>query len=68
MLLSSVTKFHKILIITIRLSEHISCEMMNFHIQKAIFAEEMFILKQCDQVHKILIKVFYLESGFCIKW
>ena len=63
MSLISVTKFHKILITTIRLSEHISCEVLNFHIQKAIFTEGKFILKQCDQVHKILIKVLYLESG-----
>ena len=41
MVLNNVTKFHKILIKTIRLSEKTSFKTVNFHKQRAITAERM---------------------------
>ena len=41
MVVNNVTKFHKILIKTIRLRERTSFKMVNFHKQKAITAESM---------------------------
>ena len=39
--LNNVTKFHKILIKTIRLREQTSFQMVNFHKQRAITTENM---------------------------
>ena len=41
MILNNVTKFHKILIKSIRLRERTSFQMVNFHIQRAITTEGM---------------------------
>ena len=41
MILNNVTKFHKILIKTIRLSERTSFQTVNFHKQRAITTESM---------------------------
>ena len=41
MVLNNVTKFHKILIKTIRLRERKSFKTVNFHKQRAITAESM---------------------------
>ena len=41
MVLNNVTKFHKILVKTIRLRERTSFKMVNFRKQRAITAESM---------------------------
>ena len=41
MLLNNVTKFHKILIKTIRIREQTSFKTVNFHKQRAITAKSM---------------------------
>ena len=70
MVLNNVTKFHKILIKTIRLREQTSFQMVNFHKQRAITTERMvrygpitiielediMVLNNVTKFHKILIK------------
>ena len=69
MVLNNVTKFHKILIKTIRLRERTSFKMVNFHKQRSITAESMvrygplsnlkkdiMVLNNVTKFHKILIK------------
>ena len=62
MVLNNVTKFHKILIINIRLRERTSFQMVNFQKQRAITTESLvrygplsnvkrqYGTKQCNQV------------------
>ena len=68
MVLNNVTKFHKILIKTIRFRERTWFQMVNFHKQRAITPEGMVqnrplsnlkkdimvLNKQCDQISQIL--------------
>ena len=76
MVLNNVTKFHKILIKNIRVRERTSFQMVNFPKQRAIttenmvrygplwnFEEEIMVLNNVTKFHKILIKIFELESG-----
>ena len=68
MVLNNVTRFHKILIKTIRLRERTSFKTVNFHKQMAITTEsgaiwtiikheeEIMVLNNVTKFHKILIK------------
>ena len=74
MVLNNVTKFHKILTKNIRVRERTSFKTVNFHKQRAItlesaiwtiieLEEDIMILNNVTKFHKILIKIFKLESG-----
>ena len=64
MVLNNVTKFHKILIKTIRLRVQTSFKTVNFHKQRAIaaeltiieFEEDIMVLNNVTMFHKILKK------------
>ena len=75
MVLNNVTKFHKILIKSIRLREGTSFKTLNFHKQRAITAESMvrlwtiiklekdiMVLNNVTRFHKILIKNIRLRE------
>ena len=62
MLLNNVTKFHKILIKNIRVREHTSFKMVNFHKQRAITTESV-----VTKFHKILIKTIRLRKRTSFK-
>ena len=75
MVLNNVTKFHKILIKTIRLRERTSFKTANFHKQRAITAdsmvrygplsslkEDIMVLNNMTKFHKILIKSIRLRE------
>ena len=59
-----MTKFHKILIKSIRLRERTSFQMVNFHKQRVIttewtineLEEDIMVLNNVTKFHKILIK------------
>ena len=72
-----MTKFHKILIKDIRVRERTSFKTVTFHKQRAInteslvryrptifeLEEDIRVLNNVTKFHKILIKIFELESG-----
>ena len=75
MVLNNVTKFHKILIKTIRLRERTSFKTVNFHKQRATYClnhgtiwtiieleEGIMILNNGTKFHKILIKNIRLRE------
>ena len=74
MVLRNVTKFHKILIKSIRLREWTLFQMVNFHKQRAIFTESMvryktlsnlkdiMVLNNVTEFYKILIKSIRLRG------
>ena len=76
MVLNDVTKFHKILIKTIRLREQTLFKPVNFHKKRAINAESMvrygleediIVLNNVTKFHNFLRKIFELESGHRLK-
>ena len=54
MVLHNVTKFHKILIISIQLRERTSFQMVNFHKQRAITTESMVLYGPLSNMKKTL--------------
>ena len=65
MVLNDVTKFHKILVKSIRLKELTWFQMVNFHKKRAITTESMVrygLLLNLKKFHKILIKSIRLRK------
>ena len=70
MVLNNVTKFHKILIIGIRLRERTLFQMVKFHKQRALTTESMvrygplsnMVLNNVTKFQKILIKTIRLRE------